>query len=255
MSDESVKIKRSKSNNKQKALEILQKEYASFYSSEGLSVGNRNLSFWTKGNFQREFNSIANDAKESKRVWRTHIYSWAFGNGLSIEGDLIECGVYKGFSSAVACRFFNFENSDKELILIDNFHGIPENQLDKTRRKLSEDGVLDHYNNPEVFQICKNRFSKYKNVRIIKGTVPQVFSEYKMPEKISFLHLDMNTSIAEIAALELFYERMTKGSVCLLDDFGWLIAKDQMLAELDWLNSKGINFCELPTGQALFIKN
>ena len=241
----------------QESLRTLQNAYQTFYRSEDLIVGNKNLSFWFKGDFQKHFNSLVTNKKEAGRIWRTHIYTWAFGNGLSIEGDLIECGVYKGFSSAVACSFLNFKTSKKKLFLIDTFGGIPENQLDMTRKEIYNKGGLkglDEYKKPENYEICKERFSKYKNVNIIKGAIPDVFSEYQFSDKISFLHLDMNSSIPEIAALEFFYERLSKGAVCLLDDFGFLVSKEQMLAELGWLNSRGINFCELPTGQAFFIK-
>ena len=77
----------------------------------------------------------------------------------------------------------------------------------------------------------------------------------KLPKKISFLHLDMNTHIGEIAALKVLFPRLAKGGVCLLDDFGMSLAKEQMLEEKKWFSKINYNICELPTGQAFVIKH
>ena len=101
----------------------------------------------------------------------------------------------------------------------------------------------------------KDRFKNFKNVRIIKGRVPDVFEEIEMPKKISFLHLDMNSSTAEIGALEMLFDKMVRGAICILDDFGYSIAKAQAEHELEWFSRKGFMVCELPTGQGLVLKN
>ena len=64
----------------------------------------------------------------------------------------------------------------------------------------------------------------------------------------------MNSSIAEIGALEVLFEKMVPGSICLLDDFGMAVAFNQMKAELDWFTNKGYYICELPTTQGVVIK-
>ena len=40
----------------------------------------------------------------------------------------------------------------------------------------------------------------------------------------------------------------------LLDDFGILVAREQMLNEKKWFAERNYNVCELPTGQAFVIK-
>ena len=111
-----------------------------------------------------------------------------------------------------------------------------------------------------VIKVLKNyekvlqRFKPFPNVKIIKGRVPEIFREIKMPNKISFLHIDMNSSIAEIGALEVLFKKMVRGSICLLDDYGSDNSMVQMKAELDWFTKKGYFVCELPTMQGLVIK-
>ena len=46
----------------------------------------------------------------------------------------------------------------------------------------------------------------------------------------------MNTHIGEIAALKVLFPRLAKGGVCLLDDFGMSLAKEQMLEEKKWFS-------------------
>ncbi len=233
---------------KAQATEALRAGSQSFFGAEGMYVLNRNLSFTLDEKFMALYRSLAEDGKERGRLWRLHVFVWAFAHALRLEGDLLELGVYRGFSSAVAVRYFEFQKVDKKLYLFDTWDGIPEDQIDTGRKQ------IDKYKDPDNYQKVISRFSDYKNVEIIKGRVPEVFSLIRLPEKISFLHLDMNTSIAEISALDKLFDRMVPGAICLLDDFGLLIAKEQMNNETAWFNRRGYQICELPTSQALVIK-
>jgi O-methyltransferase len=232
----------------QDAVNVLRAAGQTYYGAEGLHVLNRNLSFTRDEAFMKLYRDMAEDAKEKGRLWRLHVFLWAFMNALGLEGDMIECGVYRGFSSALAVRYANFERIRKTLFLFDTWDGIPEDQLDSGRQQ------IDKYKDPENYEKVLERFKDYANVKIVKGRVPEAFSLVEMPEKISFLHLDMNTSVAEIAALNVLFERMVPGSVCLLDDFGLALAHEQMVAESEWFRRRGYMICELPTSQALVIK-
>lgn len=232
----------------QDALSTLRAAGQSYYGAEGLHVLNRNLSFTQDAAFMKLYRDMAEDGKEKGRLWRLHVFLWAFMNGLRLEGDLIECGVYRGFSSALAVRYANFERVRKTLFLFDTWDGIPEDQLDTGRKQ------IDKYKDPQNYEKVLERFKGYANVRIVKGRVPEAFDQVVMPEKIAFLHLDMNTSVAEIAALDILFERMVPGSVCLLDDFGLVLAREQMLHETEWFRRRGYMVCELPTSQAIVIK-
>jgi len=233
---------------KSEAIDVLRKSSKSFYGSEGLYVLGRNLSFTQDEKFMKLYSSLAEDQKEKGRLWRLHVFLWCFMHGLKLEGDIVELGVYRGFSSAIAVRYCEFENYKKSLFLFDTWDGIPEDQLDSGRT------AIDKYRDPANYQKVLERFSGYDNVRLIKGRVPQSFDTLQMPEKISFLHVDMNSSIAEIGALNAIWERVVPGGACLLDDFGLLLAREQMINESEWFGRRGYMVCELPTSQALVIK-
>ena len=227
-----------------------------FFSAEGMEIYGRNLSFARDEKFMSIFNKIAEDNKERGKIWRLHVFLWSFLNALKLDGDLIECGVWRGFCSSIATRYTNFEQNNKTLYLFDTWDGIPEDQIDIKRLGVGTEfnSLNDRYKGPENYEKVLQRFKSFPNVKIVKGRVPDIFKEIKMPNKISFLHIDMNSSIAEIAALEVLFEKMVKGSICLLDDYGSDNAIHQMKAELEWFTKRGYFVCELPTMQGLVIK-
>jgi hypothetical protein len=74
------------------------------------------------------------------------------------------------------------------------------------------------------------------------------------PDKISFLHLDLNNAQAELGALEVLFDRVSPGGMIVLDDYGWIAYRAQKLAEDPWFQARDYNVLELPTGQGLLIK-
>ena len=78
--------------------------------------------------------------------------------------------------------------------------------------------------------------------------------EQVVPEKIAFLHIDMNSVKAEMLALEHLFDKVSPSGFIVFDDFGWTTNVNQMLAELAFMNEHGHNVLELPTGQGVVIK-
>jgi predicted O-methyltransferase YrrM len=86
------------------------------------------------------------------------------------------------------------------------------------------------------------------------GIVPDSFSQ-AVPEKIAFLHLDLNSSKGEIAALEVLFDRVSPGGLVVFDDYGWSGYQAQQVAEDAFMRQRGHRILELPTGQGLLIKH
>ena len=91
------------------------------------------------------------------------------------------------------------------------------------------------------------------NVVVTQGRVPDSFAQ-AAPDRIAFMHLDLNNADAEIGALEVLFDRMVPGAIMVLDDYGWLGYRAQKLAEDPWLERRGYRVLELPTGQGLLVK-
>ena len=238
---------------KNKEITIDLSKAESYFRGGGMTILNGNFHFLQNENFVKIHKELEIDNDEGKRIWKKHNFCSFFENALHLEGDLIECGVYRGFSSAVACHYLKFNNYDKKLFLFDTWEGIPDDQLDSIRKKYPE--MNKRYKSEDNLKIVHKRFSKFKNVITVKGKVPDTFDKIDVPKKLSFLHLDLNTHIGEIQALEYLFPKLVKGGVCLLDDFGITMGREQMIHEKKWFSERNYNICELPTGQAFVIKH
>jgi predicted O-methyltransferase YrrM len=91
-------------------------------------------------------------------------------------------------------------------------------------------------------------------VRLVKGLLPQSL-EGNSPDKIAFLHIDLNSAEFEIAVLDALFDRVTPGGMVVLDDYEWSGQyRLQKMAEDAWFDARKYRVFPLPTGQGLVIK-
>jgi O-methyltransferase len=204
----------------------------------------RNMGFYEDERFMQAFNSEAAGEQERSIIWRLHVLCWCARNCLRREGDFVECGVYRGFSTAVAARYLEFGARDKRWFLYDTFSGIPDDQLNPGHPSPAM------YAEAGLYEGCRARFAEYANVHVIQGRVPEVLHG-RAPESVAFLHLDMNSALAESGALEFFSDRFSPGAMVLLDDYGWRGYRPQKFVADAFFARRGCPVMELPTGQGL----
>lgn len=189
-------------------------------------------------------------------AWRLHTLVWAAQNAVQIPGDFVECGVFKGDMSWVITEMLGWKNVKKDFYLYDTFAGFPE------KYSRAEDfpdvphfhGYADKlYSDPALYPGVVARFSGLGNVKVVKGVVPDIF-QHASPEQISFLHLDLNSPMAEKAALEVLWARISPGGYVVFDDYGWVAARKQKDAIDAFFTPLAYTVLELPTGQGLIIK-
>jgi len=211
----------------------------------------RNLSFLRDRRFLDSFTSTAASEQEKSLVWRLHVLAWAGEHALHLEGDFVECGVFQGFSSAVLCKYLDFASQSRNYYLYDTFSGLPEETSTELERKNYE--AYKDFDCEQLYRRVLERFADYPNVRVVRGVVPYSFEE-AAPERIAFLHIDMNSRDAEILALERLFPKVSPGGIVVLDDFGWQVHRAQMEAETAFMQQRGYRVLELPTGQGLIFK-
>ena len=235
------------------ALDTLHELYPNeVFASDMMITLWRNTTFLRDPKFMGAMRSVAETDQEKSLLWRLHVLAWAGTCALHIPGDFVECGVLRGFSSAVLCKFLDFGAVPKTFYLYDTFSG-PAEQFSSAeeRRKWSRH---EHLKDPAgLVERVRQTFAPYRNVRIVQGAVPESFAQ-AVPEKIAYLHIDMNSAQAEVKALEHLFDRVSPGGMILLDDFGWLCNLDQTLAEQQFFKSRNHSVLELPTGQGLILK-
>lgn len=213
------------------------------FAGDNLFTYSRNLSFLTDPDFMRAYSAHATTDVEKGIIWRIAVVAWAARNGMRLQGDLVECACYKGVTARIVCDYIDFAaQKDRKYYLYDLFE---------------HDETMPHHTMPEhsvtLFEQVKQRFADLPNVIVTQGRVPDSFAQ-AAPDKIAFMHLDLNNADAEIGALEVLFDRMVPGAMMVLDDYGWLGYRAQKLAEDPWLEKRGYRVLELPTGQGLLLK-
>ena len=157
--------------------------------------------------------------------WRYQTLIWAGRQALKVPGDFIECGVYEGDMSWVLTEMIDLPSNGRRMFLYDTFAGFSR-ILSSTDDYPSTPNFFEHadadYRRSSIHQFVVNRFSGKPYVKVIKGIVPDVLHEVA-PERVAFLHVDMNSAAPELAALEFLWDRISPGAPIIFDDYGWMM--------------------------------
>src|SRR5262245_47894794 len=148
---------------------------APVYCGDMLITIAKNHSFLANQAFMRAFKATAETRQEDSLQWRLHTLAWAAEHALHVPGDFVECGVLRGFSSAVLCNYLQFANIPKQFYLYDTFSGLPKETSTEAERQLWS--AYAEKPSAEQLEEVRRRFAAYPNVRIIQGIVPTSFAQ------------------------------------------------------------------------------
>jgi hypothetical protein len=150
-----------------------------------------------------------------------------------IEGDIVECGVWKGGSMmAIIQTLLLKNNQDRNLYLYDTYEGMSEpseHDVDfsaqaasaqLSERTRDEKDVIWAYSPLEAVQqnIYSTGYPKEK-IHFIKGKVEDTIPK-TIPEKISLLRLDTDWYESTRHELIHLFPLLSKGGVLIIDDYG-----------------------------------
>lgn len=172
-------------------------------------------------------------------AWRAHIVTWAANQALKLNGDFVECGVWYGTLSKTICEYTNFKHSSKKFYLIDTWG-------DPTSNRLHENYKIN------MFSVVEERFKAYPNVRLIRGSVPEILEKVPVTS-ISYLAIDMNGYFAERKTLERYYDIVVPGGIIYFDDYGWDYAKLRETVD-DFFSDKPEKLLHFPSGNSIVVK-
>lgn len=183
--------------------------------------------------------SVVQDPHKLQLAMRAYICTWAATQAMSLEGDFVECGVWYGILSKMICEYVNFNETKRNFYLFDTW-GEMQGSHSALKYK------------PDIFDVVKERFSKFKNVHLVRGVVPDSFAQVQI-EKIAYLGIDMNGSIAERATLEAFYEKVVPGGIIYFDDYGYDYPDLRKTVD-DFFKDKPESLLHFPSGNSIVIK-
>lgn len=201
---------------------------------------------WTGyGDFGEDFgiDEKARTVVSHDRVWI--LYSF-LKNVLqkNIEGEIWECGVYKGGTSMVMANLLNRTKSNKTLRLFDSFEGMP--QTDPNKDAHNKGDFYDtNYNDVKIM-------IRYGNLVIHKGYIPLTFSGLEQ-SKIALVHSDVDIYKSVIDVCEYTWDKIVDKGVMIVDDYGFAQTRGCLEAIDEFFADKATPII-LPTGQAIIIK-
>ena len=150
-----------------------------------------------------------------------------------VEGDLVECGVWRGGSMmAAAITLQRLGVSDRDLHLFDTFTGMPEPGEDDVRSPY--DGYSMHrrwrrFNRAgkqwagESVEAVAARLESTgyprEHLHLVPGLVEDTLPA-AAPERVAVLRLDTDWYASTKHELEQLYPRLADGGVLIVDDYG-----------------------------------
>ena len=152
----------------------------------------------------------------------------------NIEGDFVECGVWRGGHCILAASIFKHYGSNKKVWLYDTFEGFINAGI---KHSVNDDFLIDeldkvhetHYNTDHCgnsLNDVKKNFSKYgvlnDNVMFVKGDVNVTLDSKDVPKQISVLRMDTDLYESTRKQLQVLYPRLSKHGVLLEDDYDYV---------------------------------
>lgn len=159
---------------------------------------------------------------------------------MMLEGELAECGVYRGGTLVPTGWYLKQSGTQKVAYGFDSFQGFDASvdseialggRSSHTKRRGGFSDTSLEYVAAKI-----KRFGLQSHVRLVKGYLQQSLPQYAHL-RFCFVHLDVDIYESYRLALEFFYPRMTPGAVILLDEYndppwpGCNKAVDEFLAD------------------------
>jgi predicted O-methyltransferase YrrM len=160
---------------------------------------------------------------------------------LALDGDVIECGVYRGASIVRLARVLKEQAPDKTLFGLDSFQGFPEDKVETCDvgplRTLA--GVKGK------FKFCGDTPDRLQRIfqayDVRAELVPGYFAD-TLPRfaghQFCFIHLDVDLYASYKECLAALYDRLTPGGVIVFDEWNYDAWPGSTLAIKEFLDGR-----------------
>lgn len=150
-----------------------------------------------------------------------------------IEGDLIECGVYRGGQIMAMMMAMNNLNSKRDIYLYDTFQGLPEPE--EWEKSIKGKKAIQKYNKTKTgdgfSDWCRASIDEVKenlslipydenHIHFVKGMVEDTLKD-SSHDKIALLRLDTDFYSSTKIELEVLFPKLVSGGVLIIDDYNY----------------------------------
>lgn len=175
---------------------------------------------------------------------------WIIGN--KIEGNVAECGVFRGDSA----KFLNKYFKEKKLYLCDTFEGFDSDDLGVEKSANNTEFLESRFADQSYFadtalEFVMNKMTYPNNIVIKKGYFPN--SMEGVEDKFCFVNLDMDLYVPMLEGLRYFWDKMVPGGCILLHDYFSDIFTGVKQAVDEFENEIGMEIVKSPIGDACSI--
>lgn len=154
----------------------------------------------------------------------------------NINGDIIECGVWRGGACIYARAVLNELGSKKKVIVADSFEGLPQPDM-----KFPGNENCDFWNNKFLsvpLEEVKNNFQKYQlleGVEFVKGwfniTLPMLLGPF------AIIRVDGDLFESVMITLDALYSKLSVGGFVILDEYMKLPSCRNAVEIFRWKNN------------------
>lgn len=177
---------------------------------------------------------------------RCYVLYTLLRQAIHVNGDIWECGVYRGGTAAMIAAFLKQNMPSKRLFLFDTFEGMPETDENVDWHKegdfsnTSLEAVADYVGYSDS---CTFR----------RGLIPDTFIGLESAA-IAFAHIDVDIYKSVIDCMKFVWPRVSVGGFVVFDDYGFPTCPGARAAVDEFFSSATcIPLC-LKTGQAIVFK-
>jgi O-methyltransferase len=163
--------------------------------------------------------------------------------------NLVECGVCDGLTAHFAMNAAQSLGSEWHGYLYDAWEGMKAEQL-----LPSESNMAGNYSYLGIESTRRSLTSLAPCLAFNQGFIPDSFTVASNPDSVTWLHIDLNSAKATLAALEFFADKLAPGAIVLFDDYGSVRYADTKHLVDKFLSSRQGMLLPFPTGQGAFIK-
>ncbi|MEQ8735801.1 MAG: TylF/MycF/NovP-related O-methyltransferase [Rhodospirillaceae bacterium] len=152
-----------------------------------------------------------------------------------IDGDFVECGVWRGGNALAAKLVFDELQSNKKAWLYDTFLGMTEPEdldfqlqsgksahSEFLKRQKEDHNAWCYASVEDVQQNLTAAGVALEGVRIVKGDIIETLKHAEnIPDSISALRLDTDWYASTKVEMQVLYPRLTLNGVLIVDDYGY----------------------------------